>query len=118
MRRLERVAAHVAAATLVVVASPDELAVHHVDGRVPCMLPRVLEAELARLFGPQARAEGPLMASGGGLRLTGVDLRPALSREQAAFLVDARAANPATGPGGPTGPLVVALSRNPWILSR
>jgi alpha-ketoglutarate-dependent taurine dioxygenase len=47
--------------------------------------------ELARLFGTQACAEGPLMASGGGLRLVGVDLRPALAPEQAAFLVDALA---------------------------
>jgi alpha-ketoglutarate-dependent taurine dioxygenase len=97
MRRLERVAAHVAASP--VAAPADDLAAH-VDCLEHCGIPgmpphRAMEAEraveLARLFGPQARAEGPLMASGGGLRLTGVDLRPALSPEQAAFLVDALA---------------------------
>ena len=48
-------------------------------------------AELARLFGPLARAEGPLMASGGGRRFTGVDLVRPLSPAQAAYLVDALA---------------------------
>lgn len=48
-----------------------------------------LDRELRRLFGPQARSEGPLAASGAGRRLLGIDLRPRLAPEQVALLLDA-----------------------------
>ena len=48
-----------------------------------------LDRELRRLFGPQARSEGPLAASGAGRRLIGIDLRRRLGPEQAALLLDA-----------------------------
>jgi hypothetical protein len=49
------------------------------------------EEELRRLFGPSARCDAPLMATGGGRRYHGVDLTPALSSEQARFVVTALA---------------------------
>ena len=48
-----------------------------------------LDRELRRLFGPQARSEGPLAASGAGRRLFGIDLRQRLGPEQVFLLVDA-----------------------------
>ena len=47
-----------------------------------------LDERLRELFGAGAQSEGPLAASGAGLRLTGVDLHPRLSPEQADFLLD------------------------------
>ncbi len=47
-----------------------------------------LDEQLRELFGAGAQSEGPLAASGAGLRLTGVDLHPRLSPEQANFLLD------------------------------
>ena len=52
-------------------------------------LPDRIEPELQRLFGPQARVEGPLADSGAGWRLTGVDLCKPLSPQQVTLLVDA-----------------------------
>ena len=82
LRRLERVSAHVVAGAGGTGAgtSAGGGATKAVSGE-----------QLTRLFGPRARAESPLMLSGGGLRLFGVDLRRALSPEQAEFLVDALA---------------------------
>ena len=48
-----------------------------------------LDRELRRLFGPRARSEGPLAASGAGRRLLGIDLRPRLDPEQVTLLLDA-----------------------------
>ena len=48
-----------------------------------------LEQELKALFGAEARSEGPLAASGAGLRLRGVDLCRRLDSGQVAFLLDA-----------------------------
>ena len=53
------------------------------------MEPARFDRELRRLFGPQARSEGPLAASGAGRRLLGVDLRRRLDAEQVALLLDA-----------------------------
>ena len=53
------------------------------------MEPVRLDRELRRLFGPQARSEGPLAASGAGRRLLGVDLRRRLDAAQVALLLDA-----------------------------
>ena len=50
-----------------------------------------LDDELRELFGSQAHSEGPLAASGAGRRFVGMDLRPELSSEQVAFLLDALA---------------------------
>ena len=47
------------------------------------------DREVRRLFGAQARVEGPLAESGAGWRLAGVDLRAPLSPQQVTFLVDA-----------------------------
>jgi hypothetical protein len=47
--------------------------------------------QLRHLFGPQARREGPLMATGGGVRYTGIDLTQPLTPAQAEFFVDALA---------------------------
>jgi alpha-ketoglutarate-dependent taurine dioxygenase len=49
------------------------------------------EVELQRLFGPSARCDAPLMATGGGRRYCGVDLTPALTSDQARFVVNALA---------------------------
>ncbi|MBT5533936.1 hypothetical protein HOK31_12800, partial [Candidatus Poribacteria bacterium] len=48
-----------------------------------------MERRLRGLFGSNVGCEGPLAASGAGLRLTGIDLRPRLTPEQATFLLDA-----------------------------
>ena len=48
-----------------------------------------LDRELRRLFGPQARSEGPLAVSGAGRRLHGIDLRQRLDAEQITLLLDA-----------------------------
>jgi len=48
-----------------------------------------LDRELKALFGVEARSEGPLAASGAGLRFSGVDLCRRLDPEQVAFLLDA-----------------------------
>ena len=45
------------------------------------MEPVQFDRELRRLFGPRARSEGPLAASGAGRRLLGVDLRRRLGME-------------------------------------
>ena len=39
-----------------------------------------MERQLRDLFGADASCEGPLSPSGAGIRLTGVDLRPQLTR--------------------------------------
>ena len=49
------------------------------------------DAELKRLFGSHAYSEGPLIASGGGVRYVGVDLAPQLTPDQVEFLLDALA---------------------------
>ena len=51
--------------------------------------PARFDRELRRRFGPQARSEGPLAASGAGRRLLGLDLRRRLGPEQVTLLVDA-----------------------------
>eukprot|EP01045_Picozoa_sp_COSAG04_P008616 COSAG04_NODE_481_length_13663_cov_9.055662_7_plen_224_part_00 len=80
-RRLERVAAHVAAATI----------------RAPAPLPRVdqstSDAELRRLFGAHAYSEGPLAGCGAGRRFVGIDLEPELTPPQITFLLDALSAH-------------------------
>ena len=48
-----------------------------------------MEQELKALFGAEARSEGPLAASGAGLRLRGVDLCRPLDPGQVAFLLNA-----------------------------
>ncbi len=52
------------------------------------MRPQDLDKRLRELFGAGAQSQGPLAESGAGLRLTGVDLRPRLSPQQAGFLLD------------------------------
>jgi alpha-ketoglutarate-dependent taurine dioxygenase len=47
-----------------------------------------LDQRLRELFGAGAASEGPLIASGAGWRLTGLDLCRRLSPEQAGFLLD------------------------------
>ena len=47
------------------------------------------DEQLRALFGANAKSEGPLAASGAGLRLRGVDLRPRLNPQQVTFLLDA-----------------------------
>lgn len=47
------------------------------------------QQQLQRLFGQQARSEGPLAASGAGRRFHGIDLRSPLSPPQVEFLLDA-----------------------------
>ena len=49
------------------------------------------DAELKRLFGSHAYSEGPLIASGGGVRYVGIDLAPQLAPDQVEFLLDALA---------------------------
>ena len=51
--------------------------------------PARFDRELRRRFGPQARSEGPLAASGAGRRLLGLDLRRRLGPEQVTLLLDA-----------------------------
>ena len=53
--------------------------------------PAGVNARLRALFGPGARAEGPLAVGGGGRRYRGIDLRCLLSEAQAAFLLDSMA---------------------------
>jgi alpha-ketoglutarate-dependent taurine dioxygenase len=48
-----------------------------------------LEYRLRKVFGDDARTEGPLSVSGAGRRFTGIDLRPRLNPDQVAFLLDA-----------------------------
>ena len=48
-----------------------------------------LDRELRRLFGVRAHSEGPLAASGAGLRLVGIDLRQPLGPQQVSLLLDA-----------------------------
>ena len=48
-----------------------------------------MERELKALFGAEARSAGPLVASGAGLRLRGVDLCRPLDPGQVAFLLAA-----------------------------
>jgi alpha-ketoglutarate-dependent taurine dioxygenase len=50
-----------------------------------------INEEVRALFGAEASAEGPLAASGAGVRFKGVDLSHALSPQQAHFLLDALA---------------------------
>lgn len=51
--------------------------------------PARFDRELRRRFGPPARSEGPLAASGAGRRLLGLDLRRRLGPEQVTLLLDA-----------------------------
>ena len=48
-----------------------------------------LEQDARRVFGNDARVEGPMAQSGAGLRILNLDLEPALNTDQAEFLVDA-----------------------------
>jgi alpha-ketoglutarate-dependent taurine dioxygenase len=48
-----------------------------------------ISRQLRDLFGAGAACDGPLTVGGAGLRLTGTDLRPRLTPEQATFLLDA-----------------------------
>ena len=55
----------------------------------PALEQEQFDRELRRLFGPRARSEGPLAASGAGRRLLGIDLRQRLEPEQVSLLLDA-----------------------------
>ena len=94
-RRLECIAAHVVVTAPATVASPTPPGPQHpVDVQPPLQAAHSADddrTELARLFGAHVRCETGLMASGGGLRLAGLDLARRLSPPQAAFLVGALA---------------------------
>jgi alpha-ketoglutarate-dependent taurine dioxygenase len=48
-----------------------------------------LNQQIQMLFGDDAHSETPLAQSGGGIRLTGIDLCQSLSEDQSGFLLDA-----------------------------
>ena len=55
----------------------------------PKIEPEHLDKQLRRLFGEDTYIDGPLAASGAGLRFVGLDMRRRLNPEQVTFLLDA-----------------------------